>query len=127
MIEGSRQFTLNGVVPILAVISLVYGIQLIVHSAQRRRRERAEAERLQSEQEAAQAQQEADAAALYPVAGSTYPAEGGGYGGSYAEQQPVRGPVRRGPGAGQAAESGGRADLTVPRLGAGSDLAVPGS
>ncbi|WP_433167730.1 hypothetical protein [Kribbella sp. CA-247076] len=83
MIEGSRQYTLNGVVPILTVISLVYAIQLIVRSVQRRRRERAEAERLQREQEVAQAQQEADAAALHPVAGSTYPAEGGGYAGAY--------------------------------------------
>ncbi|TDD26520.1 hypothetical protein E1218_12960 [Kribbella turkmenica] len=83
MIEGSEQYTLNGVVPILTVISLVYAIQLIVHSVQRRRRERAEAERLQREQEVAQAQQEADAAAVYPVAGSTYPAGGGGYGGTH--------------------------------------------
>jgi type II secretory pathway pseudopilin PulG len=82
MIDGSKQFTLNGVVPILTVISLVYAIQLIVRSVQRRRRERAEAERLQAEQEAAQAQQEADAAAVYPVAGSTYPA-GGQYAGSF--------------------------------------------
>ncbi|MFF0340436.1 hypothetical protein [Kribbella sp. NPDC004875] len=72
MIDGSKQYTLNGVVPILGVISLVYAIQLIVRSAQRRRRERAEAERLQREQEAVQAQQDADAAAVYPVAGSTY-------------------------------------------------------
>ncbi|WUJ68589.1 hypothetical protein OG809_26210 [Kribbella soli] len=72
MIDGSKQYTLNGVVPILAVISLVYAIQLIVRSVQRRRRERAEDERLQREQEAAQAQQEADVAAVYPVAGSTY-------------------------------------------------------
>jgi hypothetical protein len=78
MIAGSKQYTLNGLVPILAVISLVYGIQLIVRSVQRRRRERADAERLQREQEAAQAQQEADVAAVYPVAGSTYqPAYGG--------------------------------------------------
>jgi len=77
MIDGSKQFTLNGVVPILAVISLVYAIQLIVRGVQRRRRERAEAERLQREQEVAQAQQEADAAAVYPVAGSTYPAQYG--------------------------------------------------
>ncbi|MFI7066366.1 hypothetical protein ACIBL3_35595 [Kribbella sp. NPDC050124] len=82
MIEGSKQYTLNGVVPILTVISLVYGIQLIVWSAQRRRRERAEAERLQREQEAAQAEQEA--AAVYPVAGSTYPV-GAGYGGAYGD------------------------------------------
>jgi hypothetical protein len=75
MIDGSKQYTLNGVVPILAVISLVYAIQLIVRGVQRRRRVRAEAERLQREQEAAQAQQEADAAAVYPVAASTYPAE----------------------------------------------------
>ncbi|GAA1605972.1 hypothetical protein GCM10009742_64010 [Kribbella karoonensis] len=72
MIEGSKQYTLNGVVPILGVISLVYSIQLIVRGVQRRRRERAEAERLQREQEAAQAQQEADVAAVYPVAGGTY-------------------------------------------------------
>ncbi|MGW1342830.1 hypothetical protein ACWCOV_17400 [Kribbella sp. NPDC002412] len=82
MIEGSKQYTLNGVVPILTVISLVYGIQLIVQSVRRRRRERVEAERLQREQEAAQAQQEAEAAAVYPVAGSTYPADAG-YGGAY--------------------------------------------
>ncbi|WP_132144470.1 hypothetical protein [Kribbella antiqua] len=82
MIDGSKQYTLNGVVPILTVISLVYAIQLIVRSVQTRRRERTEAERLQREQEAAQAQQEADAAALYPVAGSTYPASGQ-YGGSF--------------------------------------------
>ncbi len=97
MIDGSKQYTLNGVVPILAVISLVYGIQLIVRSTQRRRRERVEAERLQREQEAVQAQQEADAAALYPVAGSTY---AGQYGESYSnssfdelfgeEREPVR-------------------------------------
>lgn len=72
MIDGSKQYTLNGVVPILGVISLVYGIQLIVRSVQKRRRVRAEEERLQREQEAAQAQQEADVAAVYPVAGGTY-------------------------------------------------------
>ncbi|MFK4086058.1 hypothetical protein ACI2LF_18245 [Kribbella sp. NPDC020789] len=75
MVDGSRQYTLNGVVPILTVISLIYAIQLIVRSVQRRRRARAEAERLQREQEAAQAEQEAAAAAVYPVAASTYPAE----------------------------------------------------
>ena len=80
MIDGSRRYTLNGVVPILAVISLVYAIQLIVRSVQRRRRERVEADRLQREQEAAQAEQEADAAAVYPVAGSTYPAYGESFG-----------------------------------------------
>ncbi len=74
MIDGSKQYTLNGVVPILGVISLVYAIQLIVHGVQRRRRERADAERLQREQEAAQAQQEADVAAVYPVAGGAYQA-----------------------------------------------------
>lgn len=77
MIDGSKQYTLNGVVPILGVISLVYAIQLIVHGVQRRRRERADAERLQREQEAAQAQQEADVAAVYPVAGGTYQAPAG--------------------------------------------------
>jgi hypothetical protein len=60
------------VVPILAVISLVYAIQLIVQSVRRRRRERAEAERRQREQELAQAQQEADVAAVYPSAGAEY-------------------------------------------------------
>jgi hypothetical protein len=74
MIEGSKQYTQNGVVPILGVISLVYAIQLIVRAVQRRRRERADAERLQREQEAAQAQQEADVAAVYPVAAGTYQA-----------------------------------------------------
>jgi hypothetical protein len=74
MIEGSKQYTQNGVVPILGVISLVYAIQLIVRAVQRRRRERADAERLQQEQEAAQAQQEADVAAVYPVAAGTYQA-----------------------------------------------------
>ena len=44
MIEGIKQYTLNGVVPILAVISLVFGIQLIVQSTQARRRQRAEAD-----------------------------------------------------------------------------------
>jgi len=83
MIDGSKQYTLNGVVPVLAVISLVYSIQLIVLSVQRRRRQRAEAARLQREQEAAQAQQEADEAAVYPVAGSTYPVAAGQYGGSF--------------------------------------------
>jgi type II secretory pathway pseudopilin PulG len=100
MIDGTKQYTLNGVVPILAVISLVYAIQLIVRGVQRRRRERAEEDRLQREQDAAQAQQEADVAAVYPVAGSTYPETGaysGGYGNSTRyddlfddEPEPVR-------------------------------------
>ncbi|MDX6250442.1 MAG: hypothetical protein QOF10_3802 [Kribbellaceae bacterium] len=79
MIDGIKQYTLNGVVPILAVISLVYAIQSIVRAVQRRRRERAEAERLQREQEAAQAQQAAEVAAAYPVAGAGYPVAGGDY------------------------------------------------
>lgn len=83
MMDGSREYTLTGVVPILTVISLIFGIQLIVQSVQRRRRDRAEAERLQREQEAAQAQQEAEAAAVYPVAGGTYPAAGSQYGGAF--------------------------------------------
>ncbi|MFF0271319.1 hypothetical protein [Kribbella sp. NPDC004536] len=74
MIDGTKQYTLNGVVPILGVISLVYAVQLIVRGVQRRRRERVEAERVQREQEAAQAQQEADVAAVYPIAGGTYQA-----------------------------------------------------
>ncbi|GAA3089410.1 hypothetical protein GCM10010530_13970 [Kribbella aluminosa] len=72
MIDGLKQYTLNGVVPVLGVISLVYAVQLIVRGVQRRRRERVEAERLQREQESAQAQQEADVAAVYPVAGGSY-------------------------------------------------------
>ncbi|WP_158294052.1 hypothetical protein [Kribbella sp. VKM Ac-2568] len=72
MIDGIKQYTLNGVVPILAVISLVFGIQLIVQAVQRRRRDRADADRLQREQELAQAQQEADVTAEYPVAGGDY-------------------------------------------------------
>jgi hypothetical protein len=78
MIDGIKQYTLNGVVPILAVISLVYAIQLITQSVQRRRRERAEAERQLREQEAAQAAQEE---AAYPAAGGEYPV--GGAGGEY--------------------------------------------
>ncbi|MGC4942117.1 hypothetical protein [Kribbella sp. DT2] len=74
MIDGIKAYTLNGVVPILAVISLVYAVQLIVQSVRRRRRERAEAERRQREQEIAQAQQEAEVAAVYapPVAAAEY-------------------------------------------------------
>lgn len=72
MIDGIKQYTLNGVVPILAVISLIFGIQLIVQATQRRRRDRAEADRLQREQELAQAQQEAEVTADYPVAGAAY-------------------------------------------------------
>ncbi|GAA1582779.1 hypothetical protein GCM10009789_40630 [Kribbella sancticallisti] len=71
MIDGIKQYTLNGVVPILAVISLVFGIQQIVRAVQRRRRERAEAARRQAEQDAAQ-QQEMDSAAAYPVGGGEY-------------------------------------------------------
>jgi hypothetical protein len=74
MIDGIKQYTANGVVPILAVISLIFGIQSIVRSVQRRRRERAEADRRQREQEAAvQAQQMPEpVAAAYPVAGGDY-------------------------------------------------------
>ncbi|WBQ02768.1 hypothetical protein [Kribbella sp. CA-293567] len=80
MIDGIKQYTLNGVVPILAVISLIFAIQSIVRSVQRRRRQRAEADRLQREQEAAvEAQQmpappaaAAAAAPAYPVAEGDY-------------------------------------------------------
>jgi heme exporter protein D len=71
MIDGIKQYTQNGMVPILAVISLIYAIQLIVQSVQKRRRLRAEANRLQREQELAQAQQEVTA--HYPVTGGDYP------------------------------------------------------
>ncbi|MDX6291208.1 MAG: hypothetical protein QOH50_283 [Kribbellaceae bacterium] len=67
MIDGIKQYTQNGMVPVLAVISLIYAIQLIVRSVQKRRRLRAEAERLQREQELARAQQEAEVTAQYPV------------------------------------------------------------
>jgi heme exporter protein D len=67
MIDGIKQYTQNGMVPVLAVISLIYAIQLIVRSVQKRRRLRAEADRLQREQELAQAQQEAEVTAQYPV------------------------------------------------------------
>lgn len=73
MIDGIKQYTGNGVVPILAVISLVFGIQSIVRSVQRRRRERVEADRRQREQEAAvQAQQMPVPVAAYPVAEGDY-------------------------------------------------------
>ncbi|MEV6285002.1 hypothetical protein [Kribbella sp. NPDC051770] len=78
MIDGIKTYTLNGLVPVLAVISLVYAVQQMVQAVRRRRRERAEAERRQREQEAAQAQQEAEVAAVYaaPVAAAEYaPAE----------------------------------------------------
>jgi heme exporter protein D len=68
MIDGIKQYTLNGMVPVLAVISLIYAIQLIVRSMQKRRRLRAEADRLHREQELAQAQHEAEVTAQYPVA-----------------------------------------------------------
>jgi heme exporter protein D len=68
MIDGIKQYTQNGMVPVLAVISLIYAIQLIVRSVQKRRRLRAEADRLQREQELAQAQQEAEVTAQYPLA-----------------------------------------------------------
>ena len=77
MIDGIKQYTLNGVVPILAVISLFFAIQLIVQSVQRRRRERAEAERRQREQDAAQ-QQEIDASSAYPVPVAAGAAAGAG-------------------------------------------------
>jgi hypothetical protein len=73
MIDGIKQYTGNGVVPILAVISLVFGIQSIVRSVQRRKRERVEADRRQREQEAAvQAQQMPVPVAAYPVAEGDY-------------------------------------------------------
>lgn len=80
MIDGIKQYTLNGVVPILAVISLIYAIQLIVRTVQRKRRERAEAERLEREQELAQAEQESEATAAYPVQNPAQnPVAGGDY------------------------------------------------
>lgn len=86
MIEGIRQYTLNGLVPVLAVISLVYAIQLMVRAAQRRRQLRAEAALRQREQELAQ-QQDADgqyqSAAPYqaptPYPASSSYAQGGDY------------------------------------------------
>lgn len=68
MIDGIKQYTQNGMVPVLAVISLIYAIQLIVRSMQKRRRLRAEADRLHREQEFAEAQHETEVTAQYPVA-----------------------------------------------------------
>ncbi|MDX6237883.1 MAG: hypothetical protein QOG10_2698 [Kribbellaceae bacterium] len=73
MIDGIKQYTQNGMIPVLAVISLIYAIQLIVQSVQKRRRLRAEAVSLQRERALAQAQQEAEVTAPYPVAGGDYP------------------------------------------------------
>lgn len=86
MIDGIRDYTLNGLVPVLAVISLVYAIQLMVRAAQRRRRHRAEAAVQQREQEYSEQQESAGeyrSAAPYP-APAPYPA-GGAYsqGGDY--------------------------------------------
>jgi heme exporter protein D len=93
MIDGIKQYTQNGMVPVLAVISLIYAIQLIVRSVQNRRRLRADADRLQRERELAQAQQEAEVTAQYPVA---YPTTvdnryGGQYDDPYSED-PARFP-----------------------------------
>jgi heme exporter protein D len=86
MIDGIKQYTQNGMVPVLAVISLIYAIQLIVQSVQKRRRNRAEADRLQREQELAQAQQEAEVTAQYPVVGGDYPTTvDNGYGSQYED------------------------------------------
>jgi hypothetical protein len=54
MIDGIRDHTLTGLVPVLAVISLVYAIQLMVRAVRRRRQLRAEADLRQREQELAQ-------------------------------------------------------------------------
>ncbi|MEV8372458.1 hypothetical protein AB0P21_06950 [Kribbella sp. NPDC056861] len=85
MIDGIKQYTLNGVVPILAVISLIFGIQSIVRSVQRRRRARVEADRLQREQEAAvQAQQMPEPpVAVAAVAPGDYPAENNRFGNNF--------------------------------------------
>jgi heme exporter protein D len=72
MIDGIKQYTQSGMVPVLAVISLIYAIQLIVQSVQKRRRLRAETDRVQREQALAQAEQGAEATAHYPVAGGDY-------------------------------------------------------
>lgn len=115
MIDGIKQYTLNGVVPILAVISLFFGIQLIVQAVQRRRRQRAEADRLQREQDAAQ-QQEIESTAVYPVAGGDYQPDSrfaNNFGNSsyddLFEDEPE-------PAAVPAAQPGGRADDAVRRV-----------
>jgi hypothetical protein len=52
MIEGIKEYTSNGVVPVLAVISLIYAIQLMIGAVQRRRL-RAENDLLQRERDQA--------------------------------------------------------------------------
>jgi hypothetical protein len=68
MIEGLKSAVLSGVVPILAVISLIYSIQLITGAVRRRRLRRAEEARLAQEQADAAEQEQAAVTSQYPVA-----------------------------------------------------------
>ncbi|MFC0628273.1 hypothetical protein [Kribbella deserti] len=61
MIEGLRTSVLSGLVPVLAVISLIYAIQLIVRAVRRRRLRKQEQARLAQEQAAAAQAEEAEA------------------------------------------------------------------
>jgi hypothetical protein len=71
MIEGIKEYTSNGVVPVLAVISLIYAIQLMIGAVQRRRL-RAENDLLQRERDQAGRQGD-DTTAQYPLIGGDYP------------------------------------------------------
>lgn len=53
MIDGLRTSVLSGLIPVLAVIALIYSIQLIVQAVRRRRARKAEEARLAQEQAAA--------------------------------------------------------------------------
>jgi hypothetical protein len=72
MIQGVRQYTLTGLVPVLAVISLLYALQLMT-ATRRHRRLRAENERLLRERDQAVQQHGDDTTAQYPVIGRDYP------------------------------------------------------
>jgi len=66
MIDGLKSTVLTGVIPILAVISLIYSIQLIVGAVRRRRLRRAEEARLAQEQALAAQHEEAGSTSQYP-------------------------------------------------------------
>lgn len=55
MIEGVKAAVLSGMIPILAVICLIYSIQLMAGSARKRRTRRAEEARFEADQEREQA------------------------------------------------------------------------
>jgi len=94
MIQGVRQYTLNGLVPVLAAISLVYAIQLMVATA-RRRRLRAENDRLRHDRQLTGQQQDIDSTGQYPGSAGDYPTSVDNYAvpNSYDDQD-QEGPIR---------------------------------